>query len=131
MLKLLGTFLFFPRFGERRGVYYVLASFKGGRKENFVDQINIDELEQRTIDRPKQLLQEMGSGRKRGVGSGGARGSPWGAAPLKGPVATFSPPQFLSRGGTLWNLSAGLPPSTAPGQKPDKYHWVNKALVKA
>lgn len=116
------------RFGERRGVYYVLASFKAGRKENFVDQINIDELEQRSGDRPKQSLPEMGSGRKRGVGSG--RASPWGAAPLKGPMP-FSSPQFLSRGGTLWNLSAGLPPSTTPGQKPDKYHWVNKALVKA
>ncbi|XP_054927169.1 maternal B9.15 protein-like isoform X2 [Dermacentor andersoni] len=117
-------------FGERRGVYYVLASFKGGRKDNFVDQINIDELEQRSGDRPKQSLPEMVSGRKRGVGSGSARASPWGVAPPKGPT-TFSPPQFLSRGGTLWNLSAGLPPSTTPGQKPDKYHWVNKALVKA
>lgn len=126
------------RFGERRGVYYVLASFKGSRKENFVDQINIDELEQRTGDRPKQCLQDMGSGRKRGMGSGGARGSPWGI-PLhpKGPSSSsspspsFSPPQFLSRGGTLWNLSAGLPPAPAPGQKADKYHWVNKAVVKA
>lgn len=118
------------RFGERRGVYYVLASFKGGRKENFVDQINIDELEQRSGDRPKQSLQEIGSGRKRGVGSGSARPSPWGVGTLKGPTS-FSPPQFLSRGGTMWNLSAGLPPTTTPGQKPDKYHWVNKALVKA
>lgn len=118
------------RFGERQSSYCILASFKGGKKENYVDQINIDDLEQRSMERSNQASMDMMSGRKRATGS--QRG--WGmkfpsySPCLSGsPPGVFSQPKFLSRGGTLWNLSAALP----PGQKPDKYHWVNKSVVKA
>ena len=43
------------RFGEHKGSYCVVAQFKDGNKENYVDQINVDELEQRSLERSKQV----------------------------------------------------------------------------
>lgn len=43
------------RFGERRNnSYCILATFKGGRRDNYVDQINIDEL--KPAERSKQVI---------------------------------------------------------------------------
>lgn len=107
------------RFGERRNnSYCILATFKGGRRDNYVDQINIDEL--KPAERSKQGALNMMNSVRRGSPRG------WGAkSPCGSPPGSVLQPKFLSRGGMLWNLSA------APaGQKPDKYHWVNKSLVK-
>ncbi|RWS09955.1 maternal B9.10 protein-like protein [Dinothrombium tinctorium] len=43
------------RFGEHKGSYCVVASFRDGNKENFIDSINIDELEQKSLERAKQV----------------------------------------------------------------------------
>lgn len=117
------------RFGEQQSSYCVLASFKGGKRENYVDQINIDDLEQRSMERSKQASIDMMSGRKRTMGSQrswGTKFPSYSPCLSSSPPSAFSQPKFLSRGGTMWNLSAALP----PGQKPDKYHWVNKSVVK-
>ena len=47
--------LLLTRFGEHKGAYCVVASFKDGNKENFVDQINVDELEQKSMERAKNV----------------------------------------------------------------------------
>lgn len=33
----------------------MVASFKDGNKENYLDQINVDELEQKSMERAKQV----------------------------------------------------------------------------
>ncbi|KPM00112.1 B-cell translocation protein-like protein [Sarcoptes scabiei] len=43
------------RFGEHKGSFCVVAKLRDGRQENYVDSINIEELEQRSIDRSKQV----------------------------------------------------------------------------
>lgn len=43
------------RFGEHKGSYCIVAQFKDGNKENYVDQINVDELEQKSAERSKQV----------------------------------------------------------------------------
>jgi len=42
------------RFGEHKGSYCTVASFKEGDKENFVDNININELKKHSDERSKQ-----------------------------------------------------------------------------
>ena len=44
------------RFGEHKGSYCLVAQFKDGNKENYADQINVDELEQMSLLRNKQVL---------------------------------------------------------------------------
>lgn len=44
------------RFGEHKGSYCVVAKLRDGRQENYVDQINIDELEKRSLERSKQVM---------------------------------------------------------------------------
>lgn len=53
------------RFGEHKGSFCLLAKFKGGNKENFVHQININELEQKSIDRQRQASYELMNSRKK------------------------------------------------------------------
>ena len=43
------------RFGEHKGSYCVVAQFKDGNKENYVDQIDVDDLEQKSVERSKQV----------------------------------------------------------------------------
>lgn len=43
------------RFGEHKGSYCVVAQFKDGNKENYADTINVDELEQISAERSKQV----------------------------------------------------------------------------
>ncbi|RWS29603.1 maternal B9.10 protein-like protein [Leptotrombidium deliense] len=43
------------RFGEHKGSYCVVASFRDGNKENYIDTINIDEMEQKSLERAKQV----------------------------------------------------------------------------
>lgn len=45
------------RIGEHKGSYFTVAKLGDGRQENFADSINIDELEQRSIDRSKQSFE--------------------------------------------------------------------------
>lgn len=54
-MNLTNFVLLLTRFGEHKGSYCVVASFKDGNKENFVDQINVDELEQKSMERAKQV----------------------------------------------------------------------------
>jgi protein Tob/BTG len=42
------------RFGEHKGSYCIVAQFKDGNKENYVDQIDIDELEKKSLEQAKQ-----------------------------------------------------------------------------
>lgn len=37
----------------------MVASFRDGNKENFVDQINVDELEQKSLERAKQVYWDL------------------------------------------------------------------------
>lgn len=53
------------RFGEHKGSYCLLAKFKGGNKENFVNQININELEQKSMERQRQASYELMNSRKK------------------------------------------------------------------
>jgi len=53
------------RFGESKGSYCLLAKFKGGNKENFVNQININELEQKSMERQRQASFELMNARKK------------------------------------------------------------------
>lgn len=53
------------RFGEHKGSYCILAKFKGGNKENFVNQINITELEQKSLERARQATLELMLSRKK------------------------------------------------------------------
>jgi len=41
------------RFGERKGSFCVIASFKDGNKENYVDQIDVEELEQKSLEQSR------------------------------------------------------------------------------
>lgn len=45
------------RFGEHKGSFCIVAKLGDGRQENFAESINIDELEQRSIDRSKQSFE--------------------------------------------------------------------------
>jgi len=47
------------RFGEHKGSYCIVAKFRDGRQESYIDQINIDELEQKSIERAKQASFDM------------------------------------------------------------------------
>ncbi|XP_046908350.2 uncharacterized protein LOC124489955 isoform X2 [Dermatophagoides farinae] len=49
------------RFGENKGSYCIVAKLGDGRKENFVDSINIDELEQRSIEHRSKTAFENSS----------------------------------------------------------------------
>jgi len=53
------------RFGESKGSYCLLAKFKGNNKENFVNQININELEQTSMERQRQASYELMNSRKK------------------------------------------------------------------
>jgi hypothetical protein len=53
------------RFGEHKGSYCILAKFKGGNKENYVNQININELEQKSMERARQAILELMLTRKK------------------------------------------------------------------
>lgn len=54
------------RFGEHKGSYCIVAKVKDGRQENYSDQINIDELEQKSVERAKQATFDLlNSSRKR------------------------------------------------------------------
>jgi len=53
------------RFGEHKGAYCIVANFRDGNKENFVDQINVDELEQKSLERAKQASFDLVNSRKR------------------------------------------------------------------
>jgi hypothetical protein len=53
------------RFGEHKGSYCIVAKFRDGRQENYIDQINIDELEQKSIERAKQASFELLNSRKK------------------------------------------------------------------
>ncbi|OTF79649.1 hypothetical protein BLA29_004672, partial [Euroglyphus maynei] len=48
-------------FGENKGSYCIVAKLGDGRKENFVDSINIDELEQRSIEHRSKTAFENSS----------------------------------------------------------------------
>ncbi|XP_064471232.1 maternal B9.10 protein-like [Ornithodoros turicata] len=134
------------RYGERRSSYCILASFKNGNSENYVEQFNLEELEQQSGKRSKQTsLDLINSKRRMGTPRGcrsmgllhlgssimhsSARGSPnFGLSTPQPPSPTHlggKAPRAPQSGDTFWNLGA------TQGQKPDKYHWVNKALVKA
>jgi hypothetical protein len=43
------------RFGEHKGSYCIVAQFKDGNNENYADTINVDELEQISAERSKQV----------------------------------------------------------------------------
>lgn len=48
------------RFGEHKGSYCLLAKFKGGEsKENYMDDINISEMDQKIIERHRQQTYEI------------------------------------------------------------------------
>lgn len=53
------------RFGEHKGSYCLLAKFKDGNKENFVNQININELEQKSMERQRQASIDLMNSRKK------------------------------------------------------------------
>lgn len=53
------------RFGEHKGSYCLLAKFKGGNKENFIHQININELEQKSMERQRQASLELMNSKKK------------------------------------------------------------------
>lgn len=53
------------RFGEHKGSYCVVASFRDGNKENYIDSINIDELEQKSLERAKQASFDLINSRKK------------------------------------------------------------------
>lgn len=53
------------RFGEHKGSYCVIASFRDGNKENFVDQINVDELEKKSVERNRQASFDLVKSAKR------------------------------------------------------------------
>jgi len=53
------------RFGEHKGSYCVVAAFREGNKENYVHQINVDELELRSQERARQASFDMVNNRKR------------------------------------------------------------------
>ena len=53
------------RFGEHKGSYCIVASFKDGNKENYVDQINIDELEKKSLEQNKQASFDLVNASKR------------------------------------------------------------------
>ena len=53
------------RFGEHKGSYCLLAKFKGGNKENFVNQINLSELEQKSMERQRQASYDLMNSRKK------------------------------------------------------------------
>jgi len=53
------------RFGEHKGSYCTVLNLRDGNKENFVDQINVDELEQKALESAKQASFDMVNSRKR------------------------------------------------------------------
>ncbi|XP_054168775.1 ankyrin repeat and ELMO domain-containing protein D-like [Oppia nitens] len=54
------------RFGEHKGSYCIVAKLRDGRKENYIDSINYEELEQKTIERNRQASFDLlNSSRKR------------------------------------------------------------------
>ncbi|CAG2115304.1 unnamed protein product, partial [Medioppia subpectinata] len=191
------------RFGEHKGSYCIVAKLRDGRKENYIDSINCEELEQKTIERNRQASFDLLNSRKKRqerrkngynsyngngfadytmgpscspsqstfypfYGSGTPFATQYGTSPpnagngfVKYPI---SPPQSRAVGGsggangsyralnnknnnysnqtinskTNNNFSRQLfAGSNAGFQSPfayqpnDRYHWVNKAIVKA
>ena len=53
------------RFGEHKGSYCVVAQFKDGNKENYVDQIDIEELEKKSLEQAKQASFDLVNASKR------------------------------------------------------------------
>src|SRR5699024_5283282 len=53
--KSLTCSLFLFSFGEHKGSYCVVAKLRDGRQESYVNDINIDELAQRSLERSKQV----------------------------------------------------------------------------
>jgi len=53
------------RFGEHKGAYCVVAAFKDGNKENYVDQINVDELEKQSVEQARQASFDIVNAKKK------------------------------------------------------------------
>jgi len=53
------------RFGEHKGSYCMLAKFKGSNKENYVNQVDINDLEQKAIERQKQASYDLMNSKKK------------------------------------------------------------------
>lgn len=45
----------YDRFGEHKGSYCIVAKLSDGRQENYVNSINIEELEQQSLEHSKQV----------------------------------------------------------------------------
>ncbi|KAI1303105.1 Protein BTG3 [Halotydeus destructor] len=202
------------RFGEHKGSYCIVANFRDGNKENYVDQINVDELEQKSVERAKQASFDLVNSRKRKArgylksngftnsssglyssvdynnglatttsssyfsphGTGGFYGSSpkfgssYGSSPSHSIHQTTNSPMFTSNysvspaGGrgvsgslgtpfrgqtsftnapsnfngkfsrglhTAFNNAASLSFGSYQQQSNDRYHWINKSIVKA
>ena len=44
------------RFGEHKGSYCIVAKHRDGRQEDYIDTINIEELEKKTIERNHNVI---------------------------------------------------------------------------
>jgi hypothetical protein len=194
------------RFGEHKGSYCIVAKVKDGRQENYIDQINIDELEQKSVERAKQATYDLlNSSRKRRqqhnnrkngfnmngysngfsdfgqissacspssyypfYGSGTPFATQYGSSPPQNnafPKYPISPPQTRSIGNapyrnnvsktngqynasnstiglkvnnnyarglqTAFNSATFSAPFVNSYPQNDRYHWVNKSIVKA
>lgn len=55
------------RFGEHKGSYCIVAKLSDGRQENYVNSINIEELEQQSLEHSKQFDMISSSRKKRQI----------------------------------------------------------------
>lgn len=53
------------RFGEHKGAHCIVAKFRDGRPESYIDSINFDELEQKSIERAKMASFDILNSRKK------------------------------------------------------------------
>jgi len=54
-LFFVSIFSLYNRFGEHRGSYCMIATFKDGNKENYIDKINVDAIEKEYLEKAKQV----------------------------------------------------------------------------
>lgn len=111
------------RFGEHKGSYCTVASFKGGNKENFVDKIDIDELAQKTktkkvplgVAETKKVLTKNGISVKQSE----TNGNPASSKNVLQPLVRLSPLQGYRSRPHLYNFN-----SMAPSQvtQPNSFH---------
>jgi len=117
------------RFGEHKGSFCVIAKFRDGSQENFIDQINVDELEQRSLERAKQASFDLINSRKRKQQMmNGRHKNGYFAGDYLNLIPTTTSPSYYSHHATTYYGSS--PPYASPyGSSPPQNHNLFKYPV--